>query len=68
VEENLLSYVTGSTYSPKLSELILKPAYPKVIPNQEETKGIITRNTVAARESVIQAELAKMRAILGIVR
>jgi hypothetical protein len=68
VEESLISFVTESSYPPKISDLIPKPAHSKVIPSQEETKEIITRKTKIARESVVQTELAKMRAILGIVR
>lgn len=68
VQENLFAFVTESAYPPKLSELVPKSTMAMTIPNPEETKKIISTSIVPVRESVVQSELAKMRAILGIVR
>jgi hypothetical protein len=68
VQENLLSFVKESAYPPKLFDLVQESPNTSTIPNPEETKKIITPNLVPAREIVVQKELEKMRAILGIVR
>jgi Loader and inhibitor of phage G40P len=69
IEDNLLSYVAKSAYPPKLSELILKPAgTSRVIPNCDGTDDLLTVEHKPASEKVIQAELRKMREILGIKR
>jgi hypothetical protein len=48
--------------------LVHKQEGSRIIPNAEETKNLLIRNYVPASEEVVQDNLAKMRAILGIKR
>ncbi|WP_312474760.1 replicative helicase loader/inhibitor [Neobacillus sp.] len=67
IQGNLLTFVKDSSFPPKLSDLIPKATNSKTVPNSEETKKRTPRLEPAS-EWVIQRELAKMRAILGIDR
>ena len=68
IEENLLAYVTESPFPPKLSDLVKKPDGSRVIPSCGETEVILWQKERPASPEVVQESLAKMRAILGIVR
>ncbi|WP_040205907.1 replicative helicase loader/inhibitor [Neobacillus jeddahensis] len=67
IHGNLLAFVEGAAFPPKVSDLLLKSTNPKTIPNAEETMKL-TSMLKPASEIVVQRELAKMRAILGIER
>ena len=67
IQGNLLVIVKGSAFPPKVSDLISKSTSSKTIPNPEETMKLTSRLKPAS-EIVVQRELAKMRAILGIDR
>jgi hypothetical protein len=67
IQGNLLAFVKGSAFPPKLSDLISKSTNPQTIPNVEETMKLTSRLKPAS-EIVVQRELARMRAILGIDR
>jgi hypothetical protein len=68
VQKNLFSYVAKSCNPPCLYDLVHKQEGSRTIPNAEETKILLIRNYVPASEEVVQDNLAKMRAILGIKR
>ncbi|MBS4178131.1 replicative helicase loader/inhibitor [Lederbergia citrea] len=69
LKNNLIRHVSSSPYPPKISDLIRKPETgARVIPNVEETTYIITHSWMPASEEVVQAELVKIREILGIER
>ncbi|KAF0820872.1 MULTISPECIES: replicative helicase loader/inhibitor [unclassified Cytobacillus] len=66
---NLYRHVEESPYSPKISDLVRKPmAVSRAIPDCRDTALIVPTSWKPAREEVVQAELAKMREILGIAR
>ena len=67
IQGNLLAFVKASSFPPKVSDLISKSTNSKTIPNAEETLKRTSRLKPAS-EIVVQRELAKMRAILGIDR
>jgi hypothetical protein len=68
LQENLFAIVKESSYPPKLSQLVPKSTNTMTIPNLEETKKIIKTKLLPASETVVDRELANLRAILGIVR
>ncbi|MCM3111970.1 hypothetical protein [Lederbergia lenta] len=69
LEENLLVHVAESPYPPRIVQLVRKQtATSRMIPSIEETSKCAQQNSKPAQEQVIQNELKKMRAILGINR
>ncbi|WP_462410364.1 replicative helicase loader/inhibitor [Neobacillus sp. Marseille-QA0830] len=68
VLENLFAFVKQSPYPPKIADLLPKPSGAMTVPSAGETKIIITTGQKPACEAVVQRELARMRAILGIQR
>ena len=68
IQENLFVYVTGSSFPPKVADLILKSESKQAVPSPNETKGIFTAGLGPASPEVVQRELTKMRDILGIMR
>ncbi|MCP3740423.1 hypothetical protein [Rossellomorea sp. BNER] len=67
IEENLITYVARSPYPPMLSELTRKAEnISRVIPDSQDTIAILYPTSKPANDEVVQAELAKMREILGI--
>ncbi|MBS4223341.1 replicative helicase loader/inhibitor [Lederbergia citrea] len=69
LKNNLITHVASSPYPPKISDLVRKPeTCARAIPNVEETTYIFTHKRKPASEEVVQAELRKMREILGIER
>ncbi|KAF0822784.1 MULTISPECIES: hypothetical protein [Cytobacillus] len=66
---NLLRHVEVSPYPPKISDLVRKSAaVSRAVPDCRDTAYIVPTSWKPAREEVVQAELAKMREILGIAR
>lgn len=67
LEDALMTHVSTSVYPPRIADLLNKPlATSRFVPDTEETAYIVaTRERPASRE-VVEAELAKMRKILGI--
>ncbi|MDM5227210.1 replicative helicase loader/inhibitor [Cytobacillus sp. NJ13] len=66
---NLLRHVEVSPYPPKISDLVRKSAaVSRAIPDCRDTAFIVPIPWKPASEEVVQAELAKMREILGIAR
>ncbi|MBT2690132.1 hypothetical protein J7I93_18345 [Bacillus sp. ISL-47] len=69
LRRNLLLHVKESPYPPKISDLVRKSAMvSRAIPNCLDTDCIVPIAWKPASEEVVQAELAKMREILGIRR
>ncbi|MFJ7727880.1 replicative helicase loader/inhibitor [Neobacillus sp. NPDC097160] len=67
-QANLHEFVRSSPFPPKIADLVQKSGGTKGIPTLEETKKLITAKYKPASEELIQRELSKMRAILGIGR
>lgn len=69
LRRNLLRHVEESPYPPKISDLVRKTAaVSRAIPDCRDTASIVPSAWKPASEAVVQAELAKMREILGIRR
>ncbi|MEK3822906.1 hypothetical protein MKY20_27955 [Cytobacillus sp. FSL W8-0315] len=69
LRQNLLQHVEVSPYPPKISDLMRKSAaVSRAIPDCRDSAFIVPISWKPASEEVVQAELAKMREILGIVR
>lgn len=69
LRRNLLLHVEESPYPPKISDLVRKSAaVSRSIPDCWDTAYIVPPAWKPASEAVVQAELAKMREILGIRR
>ncbi|MDQ0220742.1 hypothetical protein ELQ35_02130 [Peribacillus cavernae] len=69
VKERLLSFVSVSTFPPKVSDLAGSgAAVSRAIPDYQETVVILKTHQKPAANKVIQQELANMRNILGIRR
>ena len=67
IQGALFVFVKGSSFPPKLSDIIPQATNSMTVPNFAETKKRTLRLEPAS-EMVVQRELAKMRAILGIDR
>lgn len=68
LEAALQAHVSTSVYPPKIADLLKKPQETRVVPGPEETKRITAGNEKPASREVMQSELEKVRAILGIGR
>ncbi len=69
MEENLMAFVAESVYPPRIANLV-KKSYELVrtVPTMEETHAMFTSHWETANKETIQAELSKLREILGIRR
>jgi hypothetical protein len=69
LHQNLLNYVAHSSFPPKICDLISTPDRIHTrVPDVTETYKQLMNDQPSANEEVIQAELAKMRKLLGIRR
>ncbi|WP_338470940.1 hypothetical protein R4Z10_19535 [Niallia sp. XMNu-256] len=69
LEENLRKHVAYSPFPPKVSDLLCKPKNgSRAIPNDEDTKIILTSPYQPASKEVVERSLAQIREILGIKR
>jgi hypothetical protein len=69
LQGNLLNYVKHSSFPPKICDLISTPDRIHArVPDVTETYKQLMNDQPPANEEVIQAELAKMRKLLGIQR
>ena len=69
VKQKLEAFVKHSVYAPKISDLLKKDStVDYIVPNSEETKRSLPTSVQTSSDEVAQAELAKMRRILGIER
>jgi hypothetical protein len=69
LHQNLVKYVTHSSFPPKICDLIsTSDRISRAIPDATETDTNLMNDQPPANEEVIKAELANIRKLLGIQR
>lgn len=69
LQRHVREHAAHSSYPPKISELIRKPAFgSRDIPDAEETRVLLYQPIQPVSEEIVQQSLAQIREILGIKR